>query len=93
MNLTLAAIGRFKTVIDRYQTTSHAPEALYRLVTAYLSLGLTDEAKRDGAVLGYNYPGDRWYYDAYGLLTSKGLKPLIPPKEKRHVVLNQIGHG
>ena len=90
---TLAAIGRFKTVIDRYQTTSHAPEALYRLVTAYLSLGLTDEAKRDGAVLGYNYPGDRWYYDAYGLLTSKGLKPLIPPKEKRHVVLNQIGHG
>jgi outer membrane protein assembly factor BamD len=87
----LAAIGRFRTVIDRYQTTSHAPEALYRLVTAYLALGLTDEAKRDGAVLGYNYPGDRWYYDAYALLTSKGLKPLIPPKEKHRTVLNELG--
>ncbi len=90
---TLSAIGRFKTVIDRYQTTSHAPEALYRLVAAYLSLGLTDEAKRDGAVLGYNYPGDRWYSDAYNLLTAKGLKPMIPPKEKHRTVLNQLGHG
>jgi outer membrane protein assembly factor BamD len=89
----LAAIGRFKVVIDRYQTTSHAPEALYRLVAAYLSLGLTDEAKRDGAVLGYNFPGDRWYSEAYALLTSKGLKPLIPPKEKRRTILNQLGRG
>jgi outer membrane protein assembly factor BamD len=89
----LAAIGRFKTVIDRYQTTSHTPEALYRLVTAYLALGLVDEAKRDGAVLGYNYPGDRWYLDAYKLLTAKGLKPLIPPKEKHRTILNQLGHG
>ncbi len=78
-NDTLAAIGRFKNVVDRYQTTSHTPEALYRLVEAYLTLGLMDEAKRDGAVLGYNYPGDRWYSDAYDLLTSKGLRPAIIP--------------
>ena len=78
-NDTLAAIGRFKTVVERYQTTSHAPEALYRLVEAYLSLGLLDEAKRDGAVLGYNYPGDQWYIDAYNLLTSKGLRPSVVP--------------
>jgi outer membrane protein assembly factor BamD len=78
-NDTLAAIGRFKTVVDRYQTTSHAPEALYRLVEAYLSLGLLDEAKKDGAVLGYNYPGDQWYIDAYSLLTAKGLRPSLAP--------------
>jgi len=78
-NDTLAAIGRFKTVVERYQTTSHAPEALYRLVEAYLTLGLTAEAKRDGAVLGYNYPGDQWYIDAYNLLTSKGLRPAVVP--------------
>jgi outer membrane protein assembly factor BamD len=76
---TLAAMGRFKTVVDRYQTTSHAPEALYRLVEANLTLGLMDEAKKDGAVLGYNYPGDQWYRDAYELLTSKGLKPQVIP--------------
>lgn len=89
----IAAIGRFKTVIDRYQTTSHTPEALYRLVAAYLELGLTDEAKKDGAVLGYNFPGDRWYSEAYNLLTAKGLRPIVPPKERRRTILNQLGHG
>ena len=75
-----AAMGRFKTVVDRYQTTSHTPEALYRLVEANLTLGLVDEAKKDGAVLGFNYPGDPWYSDAYGLLTSKGLRPQVAPR-------------
>lgn len=75
----LAAIGRYKTVIEKYQTTSHAPEALYRLVECYLTVGLVDEARRNGAVLGYNYPGDVWYQDAYKLLTSKGLRPAVEP--------------
>lgn len=85
---TLAAIGRFKTVIDRYQTTSHTPEALYRLVESYLTLGLLEEAKRNGAVLGYNYPGDVWYRDAYRLLTDKGLRPAVEPDqgERRSLV-------
>ena len=78
-NEPLSAIGRFKTVIDKYQTTSHTPEALYRLTEAYLTLGLTDEAKRNAAVLGYNYPGDRWYVDAYKLMASNGFKPDIAP--------------
>ncbi len=75
----IAAIGRFRAVVSRYQTTSHAPEALYRLVEAYLTVGLVDEAKRNGAVLGYNYPGDVWYRDAYHLLTSRGLRPSVTP--------------
>jgi outer membrane protein assembly factor BamD len=79
----VAAIGRFKTVVDDYQTTSHTPEALYRLVESYLTIGLAREAVRDGAVLGYNYPGDAWYRDAYALLTSKGLRPAVPPSDYR----------
>ncbi|HWE99413.1 MAG TPA: outer membrane protein assembly factor BamD [Caulobacteraceae bacterium] len=75
----IAAIGRFKTVVDRYQTTTHAPEALYRLIEAYLTIGLVDEAVKTGAVLGFNYPGDPWYHDAYRLLTSKGLRPSLTP--------------
>jgi len=78
---TLAAIGRFRNVVDDYQTTSHTPEALYRLVEAYLTLGLLEEAKRNGAVLGANYPGDPWYRDAYRLLTDKGLQPAEPPRD------------
>ncbi|KRA59292.1 transporter [Caulobacter sp. Root655] len=76
---TLAAIGRFRTVVDRHQTTSHTPEALYRLVESYMTLGLLDEAKRNGAVLGYNFPGDPWYADAYKLLNNAGLKPAVEP--------------
>jgi outer membrane protein assembly factor BamD len=78
-NMPLAAIGRFKTVIDRYQTTSHTAEALYRLVETYLTLGLDEEAKRNAAVLGFNYPGDGWYSDAYTLMSGKGLQPAVAP--------------
>jgi outer membrane protein assembly factor BamD len=78
----LAAIGRFKTVIDKYQTTSHTPEALERLVEAYLTLGLVQEAKENASVLGYNYPGTYWYETAYKLMTSKGLRPAIAPKRR-----------
>ena len=77
---TLSAIGRFKVVVEKFQTTSDAPEALYRLVEAYLTLGVIEEANRNAAVLGYNFPGDVWYADAYQLMTSKGLRPAIAPK-------------
>jgi outer membrane protein assembly factor BamD len=87
----LAAIGRFKTVIDRFQTTSHTPEALYRLVEANLTLGLKDEASKDGSVLGFNFPGDHWYQEAYNLLTSKGLKPQTVPTAKKRTQLTRIG--
>lgn len=82
-NQPVAALGRFKTVIDRYQTTSHTPEALYRMVEVSLYLGLTDQAEKDGAVLGYNFPGDPWYQQAYALLKSKGLKPQTEPRTRR----------
>ena len=63
-----AAIGRFQTVVNDYQTTNHVPEALARLTEIYLVLGLPTEAKRTAAVLGYNYPGSVWYADIYDQL-------------------------
>jgi outer membrane protein assembly factor BamD len=68
----LAAMNRFKTVIEKYQTTTHVPEALNRLVECDMALGLIKEAQENAAVLGYNYPGSRWYTDAYGLVTGHG---------------------
>jgi outer membrane protein assembly factor BamD len=76
---TVAAIGRFRLVVTRFDTTSHVPEALDRLVEAYLTLGLVDEAKRNAAVLGFNFPGDPWYVDAYKLMTDKGFRPAVEP--------------
>lgn len=63
----LAAINRFKAVVQDYGDTTHAPEALYRMTEAYTALGLRVEAKNAAAVLGYNYPGSQWYEDAYDL--------------------------
>ncbi len=71
----LAAINRFQLVIKDYQTTTHVPEALHRLVEAYLALGVTDEAQSTAAVLGHNYPGSVWYADSYVLLTGIDLRP------------------
>lgn len=71
----IAAINRFRVIIDKYQTTSHVPEALLRLTESYLALGVTDEAQATAAVLGYNFPGSEWYQDSYALLTGVDLRP------------------
>ena len=64
----LAASLRFRNVIETYQTTSHAPEALFRMVEANLALGVPGEALKYAAVLGANYPGSKWYEKAYKLM-------------------------
>lgn len=70
-----AAISRFRVVVEDFQTTTHTPEALHRLVESYLSLGLTQEAQTAAAILGHNYQSTEWYQDSYALLTKQGLKP------------------
>ncbi|HSQ96623.1 MAG TPA: outer membrane protein assembly factor BamD [Croceibacterium sp.] len=67
----LAAQIRFQIVVDKYQTTSHTAEALYRLTETNLALGIPDEAKKYAAVLGSNYPGSEWYQRAYDLIGKK----------------------
>jgi outer membrane protein assembly factor BamD len=74
-HLYTAAINRFQRVVDDYQTTNHVPEALHRLTEIYLMLGLTDQAKVTAAVLGHNYPGNRWYADTYNQLLADNQIP------------------
>ncbi|WP_374764898.1 outer membrane protein assembly factor BamD [Yunchengibacter salinarum] len=71
----LAAAKRFSSVIQNYQTTSHVPEALHRLVEAYLAMGVMPEARKTAAVLGHNYPGTKWYEHSYRLLEERQLRP------------------
>lgn len=73
----IAAINRFRNVVERYQTTSHVPEALHRLTEAYLTMGVTSEAQTAAAILGYNFPGSEWYEDSYALLTERDLRPTL----------------
>ena len=64
----LASVARFRNVIDKYQTTTHTPEALERLVESYLALGIPGEAQKSAAVLGKNYPSSPYYQRAYELI-------------------------
>ena len=72
-----ASINRFRSVIKDYQTTTHVPEALHRLVEAYLTLGLRSEATRVAAVLGHNYPGSKWYEDSYKILDEQSRQEIL----------------
>ena len=74
----IAALNRFKFVVDNYQTTSHVPEAMHRMVEAYLRLGVVDQAKKYAAVLGYNYPGSEWYEYSYKMMEGN-----LSPEEKQ----------
>ncbi|MBY0407030.1 MAG: outer membrane protein assembly factor BamD, partial [Rickettsiales bacterium] len=78
----LSAANRFRFVVENYQTTSHVPEALHRLVECYLKLGVKEEAMRYGAVLGHNFPSSLWYRDTYKLLADQQLAAKVPLPEE-----------
>src|SRR5262245_525625 len=71
----IAAIKRFRVVVETYSNTRQVEEALSRLTEAYMAMGLTNEAQAAAAVLGNNYPDSPWYKDAYALLKNGGLEP------------------
>ena len=66
----IAAINRYKTVVEHYTQTNQTPEALYRLVECYLAEGIVDEAKTYAVVLGHNYRSSVWYKRAFALMAT-----------------------
>ncbi len=74
-NQAIAALNRFRSVVTQFETTSHTPEALYRMVEAYMQLGVLKEAQASAAVLGHNYPGSTWYKKAFALLENNSALP------------------
>ena len=71
----IAALKRFRVVVETYSNTRHVEEALARLTEAYYAMGLASEAQTAAAVLGHNYPDSPWYKDSYKLLQTGGLEP------------------
>ncbi len=92
-NQHLSAVNRFRNVVKEYDTTSHAAEALHRLVETYLSLGLRQEALAAGSVLGYNFPESDWYRDSYRLLTNQGLDPEAASEAEKRTWLQRLIPG
>ncbi|MFN7365139.1 MAG: outer membrane protein assembly factor BamD [Alphaproteobacteria bacterium] len=80
----LAAVNRFKYVVEQYQTTAHIEEALHRLVECYVAMGLPQEARKVAAYLGYNFPGSTWYADTYYLLEGQDFRTEAQKDEGKH---------
>ena len=90
----LPAINRFRTVVETYETTSHAEEALHRLVEGYLSIGLKGEALAAASVLGYNFPQSEWYQRSYRLMTNEGLDPdAVSDEDRKGFISRLFGRG
>ena len=89
----LAALNRFRVVLEKYQTTAHTPEALHRTVEAYLSLGLDKEAQTSAAVLGENFVGSDWYAASFALLEGRDLRPEREPDDFFDRVFRRVIRG
>jgi outer membrane protein assembly factor BamD len=86
----LAAVNRYKVVVDKYQTSRQVPEALHRMTESYTALGLTDEARRVAAVLGHNYPSSEWYFDTYELVEKKPVDRPPAPRDERNFMRRAV---
>ena len=79
----IPAINRFQTVINDYETTIYAEEALHRLVEVHYVIGLKDEAKKYAKLLGYNYESSQWYEQSYNIFNKKYKKNNRNKKKKK----------
>ena len=85
----ISAINRFQTIINDYETTIYAEEALHRLVEVHYMIGLKDEAKKYAKLLGYNYQSSEWYENSYSLFDKK-YKRIKKNKIKNKSTLKKI---
>ena len=85
----IPAINRFRTVVDKYDTTIYVEEALHRLVEVYYTIGLTDEAQKYANLLGYNYKSSKWYEMSYSVFNEKYLNNKIKNKDNKNSILNK----
>ena len=89
----IPAINRFRTVIDKYETTIYTEEALHRLVEVYYTLGLKNEAQKYAKLLGYNYQSSEWYENSYSIFDktyAKNKKDNLKKNKKRNILVRKF---
>ena len=82
----IPALNRFKTVVNKYNTTIYTEEALHRLVEINYRLGLIDESKKYANTLGYNYQSSDWYKNSYKVFNTNyrdGIEEIQKDKKKK----------
>jgi len=86
----IAAINRFRSVIDNYDTTIYAEEALHRLVEIHYKIGMVDEAKKYASLLGYNYNSSTWYQMSYSIFDKKYGDQIKKKKKKNSLIIKKF---
>ena len=86
----IAAINRFKNVVDEYDETIYAEESLHRLVEIYYLLGLKEESKKYAVLLGYNYQSSQWYEKSYAIFDKNYKKKKKKKKKKKNNFIKKI---
>ncbi len=89
----IASINRFRTVVDEYDQTIYAEEALHRLVEIHYILGLNEEAKKYANLLGYNYQSSKWYemsYSVFNEMYKKNKENNLKKNKKTNIILNKL---
>jgi outer membrane protein assembly factor BamD len=81
----IAAINRFRNVVDNYETTIYVEEAIHRLVEIYYILGIETEAKKYANLLGYNYQSSQWYEKSF-IVFNKNYKIKDIKKEDNSIL-------
>ncbi len=81
----IAAINRFKNVVNLYQETSFIDEALHRLVELHYKLGLIEESQKYASLLGYNYQSSEWHSKSYKIFNQNYKSKLEIKKEKEGI--------
>ena len=85
----IPAINRFRTIVDKYDTTIYVEEALHRLVEVHYTIGLNKEAEKYAQILGYNYKSSKWYEKSYAVFNKDYEKKRIKTEKKKKSFLNK----
>ena len=86
----IAAINRFRTGVDTYDTTIYVEEALHRLVEVYYTLGLVEESQKYAKLLGYNYKSSKWYEKSYVVFNKKYEKNIIKNEKTKKSFIGKV---
>ena len=89
----IAAINRFRVIVDEYDTSVYTEEALHRLVEIYYIIGLLDESKKYANLLGYNYKSSQWYEKSYFIFNKEyeqNLKSIKKDRDKKNSIVKKF---
>tara|TARA_B100001540_G_C15687182_1_gene587595 strand:+ start:201 stop:1049 length:849 start_codon:yes stop_codon:yes gene_type:complete len=87
----IAALNRYKKVLEDYPDSIFVEESLHRIVEIYYIIGLEKESKKYASLLGYNYLSSAWYKESYRVFNQDyEIKSLKKTNKKENILKKKI---